>query len=362
MKLYYNNKINIKSNKLCWLTFQLINMPKLFHSCLKMSLYRIQNFSFALFVINLINLELSSCLAHMSFSKISTKDKLGPYLAGLIEGDGHIYVPSEKRNSKGKKNFPHIEIAFDIKDLLLFEKIKDTLKGGFITIRPNKKSGRLTFRKKSVLTILINLINGHFRTPKIEALHRLIDWYNEENKKDFDFIPKLSLDTTSILDNSWLSGFIDADGNFYLNWKRNKKFKIINIIYYMRIYQKEFYSRKVNLDIKESNFDIMSKIAENVKSSVKFIIRNRLKYIEKGYLVRTDKRISKDILFSYLYKNPLFGYKCYLWLILEEIHLLLRNRNNKKENKVEKLLISYCNQNKGLKINNWSHLKKFYNI
>jgi len=126
--------------------------------------------------------------------------------------------------------------------------------------------------------------------------------------------------------------------------------------------KKNFPHIEIASDIKESNFDIMSKIAENVKSSVKFIKRNRLKYIKKGYLVRTDKRISKDILFSYLYKNPLFGYKCYLWLILEEIHLLLRNRNNKKENKVEKLLISYCNQNKGLKINNWSHLKKFYNI
>ena len=33
---------------------------------------------------------------------------LGPYLAGLIEGDGHIYVPLTCRNLNGKKNMPSI--------------------------------------------------------------------------------------------------------------------------------------------------------------------------------------------------------------------------------------------------------------
>jgi hypothetical protein len=63
------------------------------------------------------------------------KKNLGPYLAGLIEGDGHIYTPSTYRNLKGKKNIPYIEICFDINDLPLFEKIKGVLNGGFIVIR-----------------------------------------------------------------------------------------------------------------------------------------------------------------------------------------------------------------------------------
>lgn len=41
-----------------------------------------------------------------------------------------------------------IEIAFDIKDLKLFEKIKDVLGGGYISIRPNGQVGRLLKRKQ----------------------------------------------------------------------------------------------------------------------------------------------------------------------------------------------------------------------
>ena len=92
-------------------------------------------------------------------------------MAGLIEGDGYIFVP----NTINSKSIPHIEIAFDIKDIYLFSKIQTNVGGGFITIRPNGNSGRLIVRKKSVLLNLIRLINGHMRTPKIEALHRLIN-------------------------------------------------------------------------------------------------------------------------------------------------------------------------------------------
>lgn len=220
----------------------------------------------------------------------------------------------------------------------------------------------MTVKKKSVLIKLINLINGHFRTPKIEALFRLIDWFNKDNNNNINIIPKLDIDTSSILENSWLSGFIDADGNFYINWKISKKSKLINIIYYMRIYQKEYYTRKVNPDIKESNFVIMTKIAKDIESSLIYVERNRIKYIEKGYIIRTDKIVPKEILFNYLREYPLFGYKRYLWLILEEIHILLRKSNYKNEKELEKLLLFYSNQNKGLTKNDWDHLNDFYRI
>jgi len=51
-------------------------------------------------------------------------NQLNSYFAGLIEGDGSIYTPI-KNEIKKVKTIPHIEIAFDIKDILLFEKIID---------------------------------------------------------------------------------------------------------------------------------------------------------------------------------------------------------------------------------------------
>ena len=92
-------------------------------------------------------------------------------MAGLIEGDGYIYVPS---STSGNEEPPHIEIVFDIRDIQLFTKIKEVLDGGYITIRPNERSGGLTIKKRAILIKLVKMINGHMRTPKIEALHRII--------------------------------------------------------------------------------------------------------------------------------------------------------------------------------------------
>ena len=41
------------------------------------------------------------------------------YLAGLIEGDGSIHVPKAERSSKGKVNYPSIQLVFHLKDLPL---------------------------------------------------------------------------------------------------------------------------------------------------------------------------------------------------------------------------------------------------
>lgn len=54
--------------------------------------------------------------------------QLGPYLAGLIEGDGYIFVPDnpKKRDSKGRLMYPSIQISFSLKDLpfaLLLQKV-----------------------------------------------------------------------------------------------------------------------------------------------------------------------------------------------------------------------------------------------
>jgi len=40
---------------------------------------------------------------------------------------------------------------------------------------------RLCIRNKSDIIDIVTLINGHFRTPKIKALHRLIDRVSDLN-------------------------------------------------------------------------------------------------------------------------------------------------------------------------------------
>lgn len=107
-----------------------------------------------------------SCLAIIVSS--SYQSDFGSYLAGLIEGDGAIVVPE-----KGVKSYrPFIEIVFHIADLPLCKTIQLII-GGNIYMSTNHC--RLIIKKKLSVLKIIYLINGKFRTPKIEALHRMIN-------------------------------------------------------------------------------------------------------------------------------------------------------------------------------------------
>ena len=102
------------------------------------------------------------------------------------------------------------------------------------------------------------------RTPKIEAWwfnphHRFIAWINSKHNTN---IPFLGLDTTPLKDSSWLSGILDADGSFYLTWILNKNNMPIGIIYYLRLSQKQNYTRKLDLSVNVSNYSFMQEIAQ----------------------------------------------------------------------------------------------------
>lgn len=93
--------------------------------------------------------------------------------------------------------------------------------------------------KDEVLKI-INLINGHMRTPKIETLHRAILWINA---KDNSCIPLLGLDTSPLDSNAWLAGFTDADENFSINIHERKNTRSTEVQTFFRIEVKQNYSR-----------------------------------------------------------------------------------------------------------------------
>jgi hypothetical protein len=92
--------------------------------------------------------------------------KLGYYLAGLIEGDGYISI--------NNKNKIILGITFNKKDLYLAEKLLNYFEQGFI-VKRKTNSIELRFTSVKVLNKIINLVNGKFRTPKIDQLYKLID-------------------------------------------------------------------------------------------------------------------------------------------------------------------------------------------
>lgn len=96
------------------------------------------------------------CTSATQNNNQKTYNQLGAYLAGLIEGDGNIYTPG-----LDVKGAPQIEIVFDIRDFELFKKIQSVIGGGTFYIRPNGKSGKITFKKTEYLLKVLLLINGY---------------------------------------------------------------------------------------------------------------------------------------------------------------------------------------------------------
>lgn len=122
---------------------------------------------------------------------------LGGYLAGLIEGDGSIIVPRSTRNEKGKLLYPVVKITFVGKDLPLALKIQKIFKGGNIEHPKGSNYINLLFQDVGSIQKIAVLLNGNMRTPKIEALYRLIDWLNARPKSNSEII-KLGLDNSSL--------------------------------------------------------------------------------------------------------------------------------------------------------------------
>src|SRR5437868_8006498 len=113
-------------------------------------------------------------LSTINFNK-TEKNKFSSYLAGLIEGDGTIIVPKTERSSKGVLNYPSIQIVFHLKDLPLALLIQKNLGHGSLSRKKGVNAYILTVNSKEGLLLLVSLINGNMRTPKINALWILID-------------------------------------------------------------------------------------------------------------------------------------------------------------------------------------------
>lgn len=98
----------------------------------------------------------------------------GSYLAGLIEGEGSIIVPTSERSLKGKINYPSIQICFDSRDVPLALKIQQELGFGSLSKRKGQNAYIFTVNNYEGIIIVVKLITNFMRTPKIDALNRLI--------------------------------------------------------------------------------------------------------------------------------------------------------------------------------------------
>lgn len=288
-----------------------------------------------------------------SFNNDTNKEfepRFASYLAGLIEGDGTIIVPKTERSPKGDLYYPSIQIVFDLRDFPLALMIQSKLNHGSISRKKGSNAYVLSINKLEGIILVANVINGYMRTPKIYALHRLIDWLNSRFNLN---IEKRNKDISSINSNSWLSGFIDADGHFSVRTTLDSKYPRVECKFELSLRSRQ------NDHNNENNFEYLSLIADFLSSTVKEIRMNKPK---PEYRVRTTSLSSNFILVEYLEKYPLFSSE---YLNYKDWLKVLSYFEAKKNTEAEsiKAIVEIKSQMKNKRTEfNWDHLNNFYNL
>jgi len=135
--------------------------------------------------------------------KPANDEEFGHYLAGLIDGDGHISTQQQ------------IAISFHHNDAPLAYYVKSRLGFGSVYKVKNKRAVVLVVAARAGVEKVMRLVNGKFRTERRyeQAINRILN-----HKKFVGLLEEKAFtqNCSTDLDNHWLSGFSDADASFQL--------------------------------------------------------------------------------------------------------------------------------------------------
>ncbi len=272
------------------------------------------------------------------------KTLFGSYLAGLFEGDGHIWFPKE--NIKKKTN-PRFCITFGLKNEKLAKKLLELIGYGFIRYKPRDNACVLVVSPVKGLKKIIECINGELRTPKIIQLHILIDWINKNHSSN---IAKLALKKGNLDKDSWLAGFVDADGSFSIqHTKLENNAKKRKISCRLRIEQ-----RMLEPITKNSYFDVLTEIALFLGCNLK-----TKKQISTGNLyfnVTASSRKSLLIIITYFKSFPLYSSKFLDYKDWEQAAILILEKDHYTEKGITTIDILKDSMNLKRTYFNWDHL------
>lgn len=236
------------------------------------------------------------------------RNKFGHYLAGLIEADGSFAV--HDINSNAKRYLPKILIVFSLNDIPLVEKLISVFEVGKMYKKENQGCVIWQIQNIDDVIKIIQIINGKMRTPKIEALHRAINWYN--NNKGTNIEP-LGLDLSPVDSNAWLAGFSDGDANFSINLTDRKKKGAITskrVQVFFRIELRQNYHREASVEQGGiSYFNILSEIARYLGVNLYSRSREQNEKIFYAYTVISHNLESHKKVIEYFERYPLYSSK-----------------------------------------------------
>lgn len=229
-----------------------------------------------------------------------------------------------------------------------------------------KKAVKLYIRGKYSILKTVYLINGKFRTPKIDKLHKLIIYINKNwNEQIKNPISLLPLDDSPLDSNSWLAEFSDGDANIKINisWpdkaqKRYGQIKLTFEIVQTRMNKELFYRYKPIMEMEKRAVFLRSKIGKH--SISKFDRTGK----QDAWRARIVNKKGATILINYFYVYPMFSSKhlnylswrnAYIALIINKEHIGIN-----KLNTYNKIKLIKDEMNTKRIVFNWDHLNNFY--
>lgn len=278
----------------------------------------------------------------ISFMNLITPTYLSSYLAGLIEGDGTIVVPKQERSNKGKLNYPSVQIVFQLKDFPLCQVIQKLIGHGSISKKKNSAVYILTINNLEGLIAICQQINGKMRGPKYSQLVLLIEYLNK--KKPHLNLEPLGFSITPLDNDSWLTGFIEADCSFQVRTSLSSKYPRISLSFELVQSRITHYG--------SSMFDLMNQIAIFLGVNVNEIRSERK---NPQYRLRTSSLKTNQAIRNYLYKYPLRGTK---YMDFKDWCKVLSyfEQGNHMVNK-EHIVMIKSQMNQKRTVYNWDHLQ-----
>ena len=275
-------------------------------------------------------------------------NKFKQYLSGLFEGDGHIWI--QNPNQKKKHN-PRFCITFSLKNEPLAKKLLELIGSGFIRYKRQDNACVLTVSPVIGLKKLVHLLNGELRTPKIHQLKKLIDWLNKNHNTK---ITKLPLKDSLLSEDGWLSGFIDSDGSFsvqYTKLENNAKKRKISCR--LRIEQ-----RMLDAITNESYLKVLTDVSNFLNCSL--LTRKQKSTGNEYYTLTASSKISLKIIVNYLEEYPLFSSKYLDYNDWKEIVFLIFENKHYTEEGINKTESVKNSMNRKRTKFTWNHLNVLF--
>jgi hypothetical protein len=234
---------------------------------------------------------------------------LGHYLAGLLEGDGHISLPSLGNTTLNRVLNPRIVFTSHVNNLGMYTFLQSELGNiGRFQLSGDNLIRYIIGDIKGIIHI-INLIHGKLRTPKNKRFNDLIGFINA--KYDLN-IPESNLKNKNYLNNSWFAGFTEADGHFGIKYvekkeksETRKRSVSESISLRFRLDQRAF-DKSTSSDMKPFMEELASSLSCNLNTYKNKTVAPEGHEVLSLYVSAID---NIKIIINYFDKYPLIGYK-----------------------------------------------------